>query len=107
MKPIDLDITTGNAPASDSALRFGGGNLGLIRAEEGEPIVCIVDEDGRCFATSSVEFALRHIDNFHDDRDRMSLLASAAIHYFGPENVWALIDGRQATIHRWEAHDSD
>lgn len=95
MNPINLDTTTGNAPASDSPLRFGGGNLGLIRAEEGEPIVCIVDEDGRCFATSSVEFILRHIDNFYDDRDRMSLLAAAALHY-GFEDVWALIDGRNA-----------
>jgi hypothetical protein len=103
MNQCDFDTTTGNAPASDSPLRFGGGNLGLICADEGEPIVCIVDEAGRSFVTSSVEFILQHIDNFYDDRDRMSLLAAAALHY-GFEDVWTLIDGRNAKPAR-EAHD--
>jgi hypothetical protein len=94
MNQCDLDTNTGNAPASDSPLRFGGGNLGLLCADEGEPIVCIVDDTGRCFTTSSVEFILQHIDNFYNERDRMSLLAAAALHYFGPEHVWTLIDGR-------------
>lgn len=64
----------------------------------------LLDQTGTCWETESVEFVLRNLDSFADERDRKRLLFDAAVH-FGFEDTWTLILGREPAEPRYDLFD--
>lgn len=87
------DVTPADVPRLHPPFEFNGGNLGIGMSLDGPTNIRFIDRIGQDCDTDSVEFILRNIHHFADERDRKRLLCGAALHY-GFDDPWTLINGR-------------